>query len=159
MIINAHHDPRIDLLRNLDLFRNCDRKELATLAQHSDDCDVAAGTIVCHQGEPGHQFLIIIEGDATVTIDGLIITTLTEGDFFGEMALLDGGPCAATVTATTPVRLLVLTTQQFHSFLATTPTVTRKMLAALAGRLRNTDRALTAPGAQQNSSQLTPGRT
>jgi len=136
------HDPKVDLLATVDLFGGCDRHELAVIARHADEAEVADGKILCRQGEPGQQFCFIVEGQATVSIDGTTIATLGRGDFFGEIALLDGGPCTATVTATGHLRLMVLTQKGLAAIVETAPSLKWKILGVMGQRLRTADRAL-----------------
>ena len=70
------------------------------------------------------------------------MTTIGPGGFFGEMALLDGGPGVATVTAKTDMRLLSLSRGEFTTLLADVPSVSRKMLEAVGARLRLADAQL-----------------
>jgi CRP-like cAMP-binding protein len=89
------------------------------------------------QGEHGREFVVIVEGKAVVTRDGTEIAILGPGSFFGEMSLLDGKPRTATVTTTERTRILVLTTAAFNGVVSTMPSVDRKMLTVLTGRLRD----------------------
>jgi CRP-like cAMP-binding protein len=103
---------------------------------------VEPGQVLCREGESGHDFFIILEGEANVTIGGRQIATLGPSQFFGEMALLDGGPRIATVAAATPMRLLALSRQEFKGVLGLFPRVTENMLAVIGSRLRATEAAL-----------------
>ena len=87
-------------------------------------------------GEPGHEFFVLLEGEADVTKDGQSINTLRAGDFFGEIALVEDTPRTATVTATTPVRMLVITDRAFKRLLDEQPELQRKVLVALAERVK-----------------------
>jgi CRP/FNR family transcriptional regulator, cyclic AMP receptor protein len=84
----------------------------------------------------GQEFFVIISGSASVDRGGVHLADVGPGDFQGEIALLDGGPRTATVTATTPMKLLVATHREFSSLLDTTPLIARRMLPALAHRVR-----------------------
>jgi CRP/FNR family cyclic AMP-dependent transcriptional regulator len=68
--------------------------------------------------------------------DGQRLNTLGTGDFFGEIALIDGGPRTATVTTEEPTRLLVITHREFHSMMDEFPEVAAQVLNALAHRIR-----------------------
>ena len=78
---------------------------------------------------------MIIDGEATVTRGDKAVATVTGGDFFGEIALLEHVVRTATVTAATPLRFFVVSNQAFRSVLETDPNIERKVLRALARRL------------------------
>ena len=129
-------------LRRLKLFSGLSDGDLDCVAALTTPLDVAAGTVLFWQGEAGRQFMIIEQGEATVTLDGIEIAELGPGDFFGEIALLDGEPRLATVTATTRMLLHVATAGEFHMLLMSVPSLTRQILASTASRLRHTFRRL-----------------
>ena len=80
---------------------------------------------------------MVVEGQARVTVgDRSRVAAVGPGATFGEMSLLDQGPRSATVEAETEMRLLVLDSRSFASLLQEVPSVSRKVLAAMAGRLR-----------------------
>jgi len=134
---NASVDQRIALLRSVWLFSACTDDELARIAALSRPREVAAGTEVTRQGEPGDEFYVVVEGDASASVDGDQVGTIGAGGFFGEMALLDGGDRVATVTASTSMKLLVLDRHDFNEMLAIAmPEVTPKLLAVVGARMR-----------------------
>lgn len=137
---------RMERLAEVGLFRGCTKNELRELARITMEHDVEAGAILCTEGAPGHTCFVVMEGTATVTIAGDDVDTVGPGGFFGEMALLDGGPRVATVTAASDMSLLVLSRTELMTLLADVPSVSRKMLAAVGARLRTAH------------SQLHPGR-
>jgi len=96
-----------------------------------------AGTVLCREGGSGHEFFVILEGSADVTIAGKTVNSLGSGDFFGELALLDGGPRVATVTTSSPLSALVLTSNEFQSLLNDEPQVALRLLPAIGQRLRS----------------------
>jgi CRP-like cAMP-binding protein len=124
-------------LARVPLFSSCSRKDLQTVGRVVKDIDHAAGTVIAREGEPGIGLFIISEGQAEVTIGGKKRSTLKPGDFFGEIALLDGGPRTATVTATTDVKLLGLTEWVFRGLMQEHPSIAVKALQQMASRLRN----------------------
>jgi CRP-like cAMP-binding protein len=93
----------------------------------------------------GYEFFVILEGEAAVERGGVVINTLLEGDFFGELALLDRAPRNATVRALTDMRLMVLGRGDFEAVLLEAPPMALKLLAGMARRLRLSD--LSAPAA------------
>ena len=128
---------QIQLLRGVWLFERCSRAELALVASVATTLDVRAGRVLAREGDLGREFFVIVSGGADVTRNGVIVGMLAPGSFFGEMALLDRQPRAATVTAHEPSEILVLTKGAFTGVIDTMPSVDRKMLAVLAGRLRD----------------------
>ena len=92
------------------------------------------------QGLKGSAFHVILEGEATVVIDGTERATLARGDFFGEVSILLGEPPVADIVARRALRCLVLAGPQVQPFLLDHPPVMYRMLQALARRLRNANR-------------------
>ena len=129
-------DRRIETLAGVDLFAGCSKAELRELASITTEIDAEPGAVLCREGGVGRECYVVIDGEAAVTIDGDEIDVVGPGDFFGEMALLDGGPRVATVTASTAMRLLVLSHAEFIDVLTEVPAVARKILVAVGGRLR-----------------------
>lgn len=137
-------DRKIELLKKVSLFAPCGDKELRKIASLVDAVDVPEGKVLTKEGGPGHEFFVIAEGKAKVTLRGKKLAgDLGEGAFFGEMSLLDQGPRSATITALTPMHLYVLDSRSFSRFLDEAPTVSRKIMRGLAERLRKTDKAPT----------------
>jgi CRP-like cAMP-binding protein len=132
----------VDHLKRVSLFANCSDKQLAQIAKLTTGVRVGAGHVVARQGEVGHEFVVIVDGTATVTIDGATVAHLGPGEFFGEIALLDGGRRTASVTADTDLVIEVLTAREFASLLADVPGITLSVLKGIAARLRATDRAI-----------------
>jgi CRP-like cAMP-binding protein len=101
----------------------------------TDDLDVPAGTVLCREGSRGHEFFVIIEGEAEVTRGGKRVATLGSGEFFGEIAVLEPVTRTATVTAATPLRFFVVSAQAFTALLDTDRKIERTVLRALVRRL------------------------
>jgi CRP-like cAMP-binding protein len=114
-------------------------KELALLSGLTTTVMIPAGEVVARQGGLGREFIVIVTGRASVAIDGRAVATLGPGDFFGELALLDGGPRTATVTADTEVTAEVMSRSEFATLLESAPSVTRGILRGVAARLRTAD--------------------
>jgi CRP-like cAMP-binding protein len=133
---------KTDVLESVELFRSCTSKELEEIARITFETEVPEGRALCAEGERGLEFFVIIEGRAQVTRHGAEICELGPGQFFGEMALLDGGPRVAEVRAISPMRLLVLSRQEFEELLERVPRVSRRILSSMGGRLRQVDRLL-----------------
>ena len=126
---------KIDLLKQAPLFAACSRKELAEAALIADEIDFAAGDVLIHEGKRGRQFYAIVEGTVKVTRKGRTVPIRGGADFFGEMALVTDAPTNATVTATSPVRALVIADHRFKALLAHSPAIQLKVLRSLAERL------------------------
>jgi CRP/FNR family transcriptional regulator, cyclic AMP receptor protein len=126
-------------LSTIWLFSTCSAKELRLLRGALEEADVRAGTVLTAEHTRGREFFLIIEGTASVTHLGKRVATLGPDRYFGELSLLDRGSRSATVTADTAMRLLVLGQREFHGILAAVPTLTRKLLAVTATRLRESD--------------------
>ncbi len=126
---------KIDLLKQVPLFAGCSKAELREVALSTDEIDLRSGHVLTREGRPGREFFILVEGTASVTQDGKTIAELSGGDWFGEIALLTHRPRTATVTATTPVRVLVLTDRAFRRVVETMPRIALKVLASVGQRL------------------------
>ena len=128
-------------LTNISLFARCTDEELAKVDSLLTEVKTDAGEVLCREGAEGAECFIVVEGDAKVTLRGKQIATFGPGSVFGEMSLLDGGPRSATVTATSPMRVYVLDRGSFFALLREAPSVTEKVLEALAARLRAAEKA------------------
>ena len=134
----------VEELSKVPLFSDCSNRDLQTISRVVKDIDHRAGTVIAREGEPGVGLFVIVDGEAEVTIGGKKKATLGPGEFFGEIALLDGGPRTATVTATTDVKLLGLTEWVFRGLMQEHPSIAIKTLQQMAGRLRSATKAATA---------------
>ena len=126
---------KIELLKRVPLFAGCSKAELREVALSTDEIDLRNGHVLTREGRSGREFFILVEGTASVTKDGEPIAELKGGDWFGEIALLTHRPRTATVTATTPVRVLVLTDRAFRRVVETMPRIALKVLASVGQRL------------------------
>lgn len=132
-------DEKLALLHRIPLFSAFDRRRLERLGMLADEVDVPAGKVLMRQGERGTEMMVIVSGSVSVDRDGSRLNTLGSGDFFGEIALVDGGPRTATVTAEEPTRLLVLSHRDFHSMMDEFPEIANQVMNALANRVRHLD--------------------
>jgi len=135
----ARRDASVDLLAQVPLFSACSRKELQAIAKRAQDVTVPAGTAVVREGEAGDAFYVIVSGQAEVDRSGQVVATIGPGSFFGDLALLDRAPRNATVTARTDMELIVLGQREFTEMLDEAGGFARKLLVALAHRLREMD--------------------
>ncbi len=132
-------DSKLDHLGQVRLFSSCTKKELAVIGKASDEVTVPAGKEVVTEGATGHEFFLILDGRAVVRRNGRKLASLGPGQYFGELALLAKGARNATVTAETPMNLLVLGQREFSGVLDEVPPLAHKLLAQMAVRLRAAD--------------------
>jgi CRP-like cAMP-binding protein len=129
-------DSKVQALSRAPLFEGLSRGELEQLAKVTEDLDDQAGKVLCREGDTAREFFVIVDGEVGVTKGDDEIRTLTGGNFFGEIGLIEDVPRTATVTAKTPVRYFVLTRQSFRSLLESQPEIERKVMHAFAERVR-----------------------
>src|SRR6266704_5753255 len=137
----------IDTLRQVPLFESLDNEAAGELCQLLESVDSKAGTFLFRAGDAGDAMYIIEHGKIRICVratDGheVTLTELRRGDFFGEMALLNGQRRSADAVVAEDARLAVLAREHFLSFMRGTPNVAVEMLTALANRLRRTDELL-----------------
>ena len=130
-------DQKVELIKAVPLFAGLSKAQLGHIAQIADEVDVGEGKELIAQGDRGRQFFVLVEGGADVRRNGRKVNTLQDGDFFGEIALVSDRPTTATVTATRPSRLLVVTASGFRRLLRESPDVQLKVLQALADRVQD----------------------
>ena len=118
------------------LFAGLSKAERRSLPRLMTRVRINAGTVLAQQDSPAREFMIIIEGTATVSRDDRQLATLGPGDFFGEVGLIGSGSRATTVTAQTDVVVEALNRREFTALLDTSPTVARKIVGAAISRLR-----------------------
>lgn len=136
--MKLRRNAKADLLRGVPLFAECSQKELERIAAIAAELYLPEGTKLIEEGKKGREFFVLIDGAVEVRSNSRTLRTMGTGDFFGEIALLHDAPRTATVTATTPARVLVIEGQAFRRLLAETTTVQPKVLAALAERVAAT---------------------
>src|SRR5262245_43878599 len=118
-------------LARVPLFAGLRERDLHRLSTMTEDTDVAAGRVLCQEGQPAHQFFVIVEGEAAVTKGGELVRTRGPGDFFGEIGLIQKTPLGATVTAATTLRFFVMSSQGFWTLINESTEVERRVLRAL----------------------------
>jgi CRP/FNR family cyclic AMP-dependent transcriptional regulator len=128
-------DAKIELLKKVPLFSRLDKKHLQAVARITDELDLPAGKEMATEGDRGREFFVLLDGEADVKKGDRSINTMKTGDFFGEIALVTKMPRTASVTATTPVRVLVITERDFDALLKKSPEVGRSVAEALAERV------------------------
>ena len=129
-------DPKVDAMGRVPLFSRCTRKELEFLASRTDEVDLTANHTLIKQGSASDCFYVLLEGEATVEVDGNPRPSLHAGDFFGEIGMLDRGPATATVITTMPARAMVMSHAQFRDAIKTSDSLLSTVLGVAADRLR-----------------------
>lgn len=129
-------DEKLDLLRRIPLFNGFGGRQIERLGMLADEVDVDDGTVLMHEGDLGHDMMVLIAGNVVVERNGTRVNTLGPGDFFGEIALVNEGPRTATVTTEGAARVLVVTHADFHSMMEEFPAIAEQVLHTLANRVR-----------------------
>ena len=131
-------------LSDVPLFSGLSRRHLKHVASMAREEDHAEGAVLAEEGRPGETFYVLLGGEARVERGGRKVAQLLPGDFFGEIALIDGGPRTASVVAETPLSTLTITRKRFRKVLEEDPSIVVRMLEELAHRLRSVNRSLTS---------------
>ena len=129
-------NPMIDSLRKVPLFADLGTRDLKRLADSMSETSFSAGDEVVAQGKSGVGFFVILDGTARVTQDGEEVGRLAAGDYFGEMALIDGDLRLASVHADSDLRCALMTTWNFRPFVREHPEIAWSLLTALVRRVR-----------------------
>lgn len=122
---------------SIPLFAGLSKDDQKVVAQYADEVDVPAGTKLAQEGRFAYEFFAIQDGTAEVTREGVSIAEMGPGDFFGEIGLLGGERRVATVTATSPMRLVVLTGAQLRAIESRMAPVGQRIRAAMKERLES----------------------
>ena len=133
-------DDAVDTLAGLALFADLSRPQLESVSLQFSEESFPAGQRILRQGLSGSNFFVILDGEATVRIDGEDRATLSRGDFFGELSILLSESPVADVVARRPLRCLVLPGPDLEPFLISNPRVMFRMVQTLARRLRSANR-------------------
>ncbi len=138
----ADTDFVIDVLRRSALFGRAEAANLVACATQMRRRRYRRNETIFHQGDPGESLYIVAEGRVKIVLpspegeEAAIIATLDRGDFFGELALLDGAPHSASAVALEPTETLVLHRDPFEQLVEADPALRRALLAGLAAELR-----------------------
>ncbi len=136
-------DQKLELLRRVPLFSEMGEEELLEIARIAEEMDAPAGKALTHEGRHEGYFFIIVSGSVRIERAGQTINIIHDGDFLGEIALLDGGPRTATATTETPCQLIVMTHQRFEQLLDGSPSIRAAVLEEVGRRLRGMDAGAT----------------
>jgi CRP/FNR family cyclic AMP-dependent transcriptional regulator len=129
-------DSTDDRLQDVAIFSELSKKELRHVSRLMTQLSVKEGRELTRQGEPGREFLIILDGTAVVRRDGRKLAELGPGDFLGELAVLSGAPRTATVVATSDMILEALNRREFMAVLDESPKLAKKILIGAVKRLQ-----------------------
>jgi CRP-like cAMP-binding protein len=129
-----------ETLASLSLFADLSAAELESVAHIVDERRFADGERILRQGLSGSGFYVILEGEATIRVDGKDYLTLGRGDFFGEISALLGDPPVADVVASRNLRCAIIPGPALESFMVGHPRVMYRMLVAEARKLRTATR-------------------
>ena len=113
-------------MTKINLFRNV-----------KDAITYAAGDIIFSQGDEGHEMFVVVEGEVEIVLDGVVVQTLVDGEFFGEMSMIDKSPRSATAVAKTNCRLAKVDEKRFSFLIQQTPFFALQVMRGLADRLRS----------------------
>lgn len=137
-------DKKIEHLAETWLFSTCTKRELARIARACDEIQVKAGKELIREGELGRELFVIRQGEAEVRRKSRKVATLGPGGYFGELSLLSRLPRNSTITALTDMDLLVLGAREFGALLDEVPSISHKLLEAMAKRLSEADSKIPA---------------
>ncbi len=126
-------------LSQIWLFSACSAAQLRTIRKSIEEVEVPANRVLCEEGTLGREFFYIVSGTASVRRNNRKVASLQPGKYFGELSLLDRKPRSATIVSETPMTLLVLEQRRFNGLLDDMPTLSHKLLVAMAQRLRDAD--------------------
>lgn len=134
----------LEAIRSVPLFASLDDQTVSALRALLDVEQKTAGTPLFQAGDAGDAMYLIEGGRVRIHLrdadgDDVTLAELARGDFFGEMAILDGKPRSANATVSEDARLAVLPRNDFLAFVRQNPEVALKMMAAITDRLRRTD--------------------
>jgi CRP/FNR family cyclic AMP-dependent transcriptional regulator len=139
----ARNDPRLEMLAGVELFSECSKRELSQILAVAKEIDFDGGQDICVEGEASGRFYLVLDGSVAVKQHGRTRATLGAGDYFGEIALIDGQPRTATCTAVTPVRTLAIAQFNFVPLMKEHAGLSHKLLLHLCSRLRSAEAQLT----------------
>lgn len=128
-------DEKVKRIASVPLFSGLSKRELSQVASIADEIDLREGKVLIREGDRGREFFVLLEGQVSVERGKKRLPAMQPGDFFGEVALVSNVPRTATVTATSPVRALVITDGNFRALVKRSPQIALKVLAAVAARL------------------------
>jgi len=147
------------VFRRVSLFSELEAGELEALSQLATSRHVPAGAAILREAEPGDQFFVLVKGEVKVFVDSpdgreVVLTHLQAGEFFGEMALLEGESRSASVSALSETELVALSRNDFFAVLSRDFSLTRKILKTLSARLRRANEVIESLALQDVGGRL-----
>jgi len=130
------------MIGKASLFSGLSQKQLSKISKSGMERKFEAGTTIIKEGETGVGFYLIIDGKAEVRKKKKVLSTLSSGDVFGEMSLIDNQPRSADVVALTPTTTFTLSSWAFAGVVTGDPEIALGMMKVIVGRLRTTDSSL-----------------
>ena len=124
-----------ELLAQVPLFKNLSKKHLEHVSSLATRIDAPAGKVLTREGEVGHEFIVILEGEIEIRHGDEVVATRSAGDYVGEISLIDHRPRTATVVAKTPVSIDVIGQREFTTLLNDEPEIAEKIKATSEQRL------------------------
>lgn len=124
-----------ECLAQVPLFKDLSKKHLQRIASLATRLDLPAGRELTTEGQLGHEFLVVLDGEVDVKVGDKVIATRGPGEFFGEISLLNHQPRTATVVAKTPVVVEVIGQREFATMLDDEPEVRKQVMSAMAQRI------------------------
>ncbi len=131
----------VDVLHDIPLFAPLSKRHVKRIANLARPRRFAAASAIVRKGQRGETFYVILDGEATLSLPKGRNVALVAGDFFGELALLDGGPRSGTVIAKTRVLAMAIGRRPFLKLVAADSELAVSLLKAVAERLREADEA------------------
>jgi CRP/FNR family cyclic AMP-dependent transcriptional regulator len=135
MPLGLRKNHKIELISSVPLFAGLSKTDLGQVASIADEIDFPQDKVLIREGERGREFFVLLDGSVEVRRKGRKLSMRGKGEFFGEMALISRQPRNATVTATSPVRALVIRDVEFQGLLQQKPQIALKVLETFASRL------------------------
>jgi CRP/FNR family cyclic AMP-dependent transcriptional regulator len=129
----------VDVLRDIPLFAPLPKRHVKRIANLARPRRFSAGSVIVRKGQRGETFYVILDGEATLSLPKGRKAKLEAGDFFGELALLDGGPRTATIVAQSPVLTMGIGRTAFLKLVKSDSDLALGLLKATAARLRDAD--------------------
>jgi CRP-like cAMP-binding protein len=131
----------LEALRKIPIFADLSERELRKILKATEEYSYPPGAVIVAEGSRSEQLFLILDGNVKVKHGGRTVARMGVGDFFGEIALIDGLPRTASVVADTPVRCRVLLRKEFFEIIDAAPQIGWRVLGTLATRLRERERA------------------
>jgi CRP-like cAMP-binding protein len=141
-LVNESDNAVLEKLRSVPLFSGLKEKQLKSILASGKQKRFAEGSVIVREGEAGVGFYLILEGAVEVKRKGKVVAKLAQGNFFGEMSLLDRSPRSSDVVATAPATCLILSSWDFQGLVESHKEIAMNLLKTLIHRLRESNKAL-----------------